>query len=106
MDLWLRYRKQLPLKVHELRYEALVEDKDGEIRTLLDFLELEWAEGLSDHTVHARGRGRIYTPSYHQVIQPVYRDALYRWKRYARHLAPTLSTLRPLAETLGYEIEI
>ncbi len=105
MDLWLRYRKQLPLKVHELRYEALVENKDGEIRALLDFLELEWAEGLSDHTAHARGRGRIYTPSYHQVIQPVYRDALYRWKRYARHLAPTIETLRPLAETLGYEIE-
>jgi tetratricopeptide (TPR) repeat protein len=106
MGSWLRCCRHLPLKVHVLRYENLVEDKAREIHTLLEFLETAWMENLSDHTAHARARGRIYTPSYHQVIQPVYRDALGRWKRYATHLAPIIESLRPLAENFGYELQV
>lgn len=102
MDLWLRYRELFPLRVHELRYEKLVKDKTTELRNLLDFLGLPWSENLTDHTAHARHRGRIYTPSYHQVVQPIYKHAIDRWRRYEHHLGGILPILRPYIETFGY----
>lgn len=104
MDLWLRYRDALPLEVHEVRYEQLVADTRATVRSLLDFLGLEWSEGLADHTAHARQRGRIYTPSYHQVIQPVYGDAVNRWRRYQRHFGAALEILQPYVERFGYTL--
>lgn len=104
MELWLRYRELFPLRVHELRYEKLVADKTGELRNLLDFLGLPWSENLTDHTAHARHRGRIYTPSYHQVVQPIYKHAVDRWRRYEHHLRGVLPILRPYIETFGYSV--
>jgi len=102
MDLWLRYRDTFALDVHELRYESLVADKQRELRLLLEFLGLEWASDLDDHTRQAKKRGRIYTPSYHQVIRPVYGDAVGRWERYRDHFGPALDILRSYIERFGY----
>ncbi|MDE2140635.1 MAG: sulfotransferase, partial [Gammaproteobacteria bacterium] len=104
MDLWLRYRDALPLEVHELRYEQLVADTRSSLQALLEFLGLPWSEELADHTAHAQRRGRIYTPSYHQVIRPVYSDAVNRWQRYQRHFGTALDLVRPYAENFGYSI--
>lgn len=104
MDLWLRYRDALPLEAHELRYEQLVADTRTTLRALLEFLGLPWSEELADHTAHAQRRGRIYTPSYHQVIRPVYSDAVNRWQRYQRHFGAALNVLRPYAEHFGYNM--
>ncbi|HEX2668527.1 MAG TPA: sulfotransferase [Gammaproteobacteria bacterium] len=103
MDLWSRYRELLALPVHELRYEALVADKQKELDALLAFLGLAWEESMEDHTRHAKKRGRIYTPSYHQVIKPVYGDAVERWRRYRPQLEAVLPVLRPYIERFGYE---
>ncbi|MGE5626403.1 MAG: tetratricopeptide repeat-containing sulfotransferase family protein [Bacillota bacterium] len=105
MDLWLRYREALPLSTHELRYEALIERKDQEIRSLLAFLALDWDDAMLDHTVHAKKRGRIYTPSYHQVVQPLYTDAIGRWHDYAEHFGRALEILRPYIEKFGYSVQ-
>ena len=104
MDLWLRYRDALALKVHEWRYEQLVADTRASLQALLEFLGLGWSEELSDHTAHAQRRGRIYTPSYHQVIRPVYGDAVNRWRRYQGHFGAALDLLRPYAQHFGYRI--
>lgn len=104
MDLWFRYRDNLPLQVHEIRYEQLVGDTPATLHSLLDFLGLKWADGLADHTAHARKRGRIYTPSYHQVIQPLYDKAINRWKRYQRHFGAALEILQPYVERFGYTL--
>lgn len=104
MKLWLRYQELFGLHVHTLRYEALVADKQRELKELIEFLGLDWDEQLTDHTPHARRRGRIYTPSYHQVIQPVYRDAVDRWRRYARYFGRAQDILQPFVEKFGYEM--
>jgi tetratricopeptide (TPR) repeat protein len=104
IDLWLRYREHLPIRVHELRYEELVANTQVTLRALLEFLNLPWSDELVDHTAHARKRGRIYTPSYHQVIQPVYGDAVNRWRRYQRYFGAALEMLRPYAELFGYSM--
>ena len=104
MDLWQRYCDALPIAVHELRYEQLVTDTRSSLQALLEFLELPWSDALADHTAHAQRRGRIYTPSYHQVIRPVYSDALNRWRRYQQHFGAALDLLRPYVEHFGYSL--
>jgi tetratricopeptide (TPR) repeat protein len=103
MKLWLQSRAHLPLKVHDLRYEALVADKEAKVRETLGFLGLPWDDRLSDHVSHAHKRGRIYTPSYHQVSQPIYTDAVDRWRNYEKYLAEVSGSLQPLVTGFGYD---
>lgn len=104
MDLWQRYCEIFALKTHELRYENLVANTEHELRVVLDFLDLPWSDGLADHTAHARRRGRIYTPSYHQVIRPLYHESINRWRRYQQYFGPSLEILRPYAQRFGYDL--
>ncbi len=103
MGLWLECARKLPINYHMVRYEDLVSNFEHETRRLLDFLEVGWDDAVLQHTEHARERGKINTPSYHQVTQPIYQHAKYRWKRYARQLEPVMETLQPFIEYFGYE---
>ena len=47
--------------------------------------------------------GPIATPSYAQVVQPIYKRASGRWQRYREQMAPVLPILMPWAEKMGYE---
>jgi len=102
MGLWQDYAHALPLRHHALRYEDMVTDLEKETRALLDFLGVGWNEAVLNHTEHARQRGVINTPSYHQVTQPIYQHAKYRWKRYAREFEPMMSILNPFIVRFGY----
>lgn len=102
MRLWLRIEREIGLTVHRVRYEDLVQDFDAEVGRLLAFLELPWDDRVRDFAAHAAGRGRINTPSYHQVTRPLNRDALYRWRRYERQLAPIVPVLAPYINAYGY----
>jgi hypothetical protein len=102
MDLWEAYREQLPLNVHTVRYEDVVDDFDGQVRALCAFLGVPWEEGVRQFSTHALERGLINTPSYEQVSKPIYREARFRWKRYQEHLAPYLPALQPYVERFGY----
>ncbi len=91
MDHW---RQALDLPLLELRYEALVERPEEQVRRLLDFLELPWDEAcLRFH----ESRRLVRTASYDQVRRPLYRSAVGRWRRYAPYLEPLR---RELAEFL------
>lgn len=101
MSLWQEYIAVLPLRYHRIRYEDLVADQTGETQRLLEFLELEWDSKVLHHDEHARARN-ITTPSYHQVTQPIYQDAKYRWRRYEQYMKPVLPILQPYIEYFGY----
>ena len=102
MDLWEAYREQLPLVVHTVRYEDVVDDFDNSVRMLCGFLDVPWEDSLRQFADKALDRGRINTPSYDQVSQPIYRGARYRWERYREYLAPYLPALQPYIERFGY----
>lgn len=102
MKAWQKYAELLPLDYHRIRYEDLIEDVPGETRGLLDFLGIDWNDAVLDHTEHARQRAAINTPSYHQVVQPVYQNAKYRWKRYEQAFSAVLPALQPFIEYFGY----
>lgn len=97
MSGWLQFRRMLPLAAHELRYEDLIADVPGEAARLLGFLGLPWDDAVLAHTAHARGRA-INTPSYQQVVQPVYQSARGRWQRYAAPMAAALPRLQPFVD--------
>lgn len=102
MKAWLFYAGLLPLNYHQIRYEDLIEDLPVQARGLLDFLGLDWHDAVLKHTEHARQRGAINTPSYHQVVQPIYQRSKYRWKRYEQSMAEVLPTLQPFIKKFGY----
>lgn len=102
MGAWLQYVRLLPLNFHKIRYEDLVADVALESRKLLEFLGLPWDDAVLEHTAHARQRGAINTPSYHQVVQPIYQRSKYRWKRYEQELTDVMPELQPFIEEFGY----
>ncbi len=103
-DAWTRAETLLPLRVHRIRYERMVEDLAGEMRPLLDFLGLDWDEKVLDNQAAAAERGHVRTASYAQVTEPIYRRAAGRWERYRAQLAPVLPILAPWAERMGYDL--
>ena len=102
MELWQTYLKTLPFVYHRVRYEDLVADLEDETRKLLTFLEVDWSDKVLNHTEHARKKGTVNSSSYHQVTQPIYQHAKYRWKRYTDEFAPLLVTLQPFIDYYGY----
>jgi hypothetical protein len=92
----------MPLAVHPVRYEDVVDDPEGQLRPLLTFLGLEWQPEVVDHRSTARARGLISTASYAQVTEGLYRRAAGRWERYRAHLEPVLPVLQRWANRLGY----
>ena len=103
IELWGQLTQLLPLPVHELRYEDLIDDFEPQVRELIEFLELPWNNAVLHFDAHARQRGKINTPSYHQVSQPIYKHAQYRWERYRDQMADVSAKLEPYVRGLGYE---
>ncbi|MEA1073099.1 tetratricopeptide repeat-containing sulfotransferase family protein [Sphingomonas sp. LY160] len=104
MDFWRQCRAVLPLLVHIVRYERLVEDIEAEMRPLASFLNLKWTPRLLDHRRAAKARGFIATPSYAQIQEPINDRAINRWHRYRDQMEPVFPILKPWADAMGYEI--
>jgi tetratricopeptide (TPR) repeat protein len=104
-EAWTRATELLPIDVHRIRYERMVEDLEGEMRPLLDFLDIPWDPKVLDNRGSAAKRDHIRTASYSQVTEPIYRRSAGRWERYRQHMAPVLPILAPWAERMGYPIE-
>jgi tetratricopeptide (TPR) repeat protein len=102
-DAWTRATTLLPIHVHRVRYERLVDDLETEMRTLLGFLGIAWDPQVLDNRASAAKRGHVRTASYSQVAEPIYRRAAGRWQRYRAQMAPVLPILGPWAERMGYE---
>lgn len=102
MGLWLRFERLFPLEYHVVKYEDLVTDVEAVARQTIEFLGVPWDDAVLEHTEHARRRGPINTPSYHQVTEPIYQRAKYRWRRYSTQLAPVMEVLAPFIEHFGY----
>jgi len=101
MDVGIRSLERLDGAAYRLSYETLVDDIEGSARRLCTFLGVEWQDELLRFYDTARKR-RINTPSYHQVVQPVYRSSRERWRHYEQQLQPVLGRLQPYVEYFGY----
>ncbi len=101
MGLWQQYEATLPVSVHPSRYEDLVAEFEPQTRRILDFLEVPWDDAILAYAERAKGR-RIATPSYHQVVQPIYSRSVSRWLNYREPMEQVLPILRPFIDAFGY----
>ena len=101
---WENATALLPIEVHQMVYERLVDDPEPELRRLSHSLGLSWNDEMLDHRKTAGDRGVIPTASYAQVTEPIYRSSVGRWRNYRTHLEPILPVLAPWAEKFGYEL--
>ncbi|MEW9622822.1 tetratricopeptide repeat-containing sulfotransferase family protein [Rhodanobacter geophilus] len=89
--LMAHWRRVLPDRILELRYEALVENQEAETRRLLAHCGLGW----HDACLHfERNAAPVATASSLQVRQPLFRSSVGRWHRYERELEPLRTLLR------------
>ena len=103
-SLWFGYVEQLAPDFHAIRYEDVVADLEKEAKAAIAFLGLPWEEGVLEYRKQAKAKTRISTPSYSQVVQPIYKDAAGRWKRYETFLKPYLGRLQPFCDAFGYSL--
>jgi tetratricopeptide (TPR) repeat protein len=101
MELWLHYREVLTVPYREYRYEDLVEDFDGVVRQVLEFLGVGWHDDVARYRDKSLGRA-IGTPSYRNVTDALYSRSVGRWRAYRRQLSPVLDPLKPFAASFGY----
>ena len=94
-------REKFPLRVHVIKYEDVLADFEGSIRSAMGFLGLDWDDSLRSYADTARRR-TINTPSASQVVRPLYRVAHGKWRRYRRFLEPHLAALAPWVDEFGY----
>lgn len=102
---WEQCRDVLPLDVHMIRYEAMVENVEASARPLFEFLGLPWEEKVLDTQKTAIDRGYIRTPSYAQVTEKIYSSASGRWHRYREYMNEVLPILEPWVTRYGYSLD-
>ena len=91
------------LNVHRIRYENSVLDLEGVARGAIDFLGLAWQDELLDCQKTAKAWGRIHTPSYAQVVQPLYKSASDRWRACEHHLMQESIRVSNWITAYGYD---
>jgi tetratricopeptide (TPR) repeat protein len=85
----------LPGKVHRVIYERLVENPDGEIKRLLDFVGLEPDERCVRFYENERA---VQTWSAEQVRMPLFKGGSEHWRKYETWLAALKKGLGPVLE--------
>jgi hypothetical protein len=84
----------LPDWIYRIRHERLVSDPEGEVRRLLDYLDLPFEAACLRFHENPRA---VYTPSAQQVRRPINHEGLDRWRNYEPWLAPLKDVLGPRA---------
>ncbi|NWG91046.1 MAG: sulfotransferase [Parvularculaceae bacterium] len=89
------------LNIHDVRYENIVADFDGEIGRILDFLGVGWDDAVRNYRETALARA-VRTPSAKQVIEKPYDTSIGKWRHYRDGMAPALAILAPWVKRFGY----
>ncbi|WP_336807424.1 tetratricopeptide repeat-containing sulfotransferase family protein [Fulvimonas yonginensis] len=89
--LMAHWRRVLPDRILEVRYESLVDDQEAGTRALLQHCGLPWDEACLRFE---HNPAPVATASAVQVRSPIYRTAIRRWERYRAQLAPVRELLR------------
>ncbi|MEZ5917610.1 MAG: sulfotransferase [Parvularculaceae bacterium] len=87
---------------HDVRYEDVVADLEGEARRLTAFLGVPWNEAMLAYDETAKRRA-VRTASATQVIQRPYSTSIGKWKNYRDEMAPVMPVLAPWVQRFGYD---
>ncbi len=96
-----QYTDKLPLSIHYVRYENLVDDLRREAEAVCSFIGVPWDDAMLAFAETARSR-EIRTPSARQVRRGLYSEGVGQWRAYAARLDAVLPILRPWIEKFEY----
>ena len=78
-DLMLFWDNKFKGQIYQLSYENLINNKEQEVKKLLEFCELNWDENcLSPH----QNKKAVATASLAQVRSPIYKSSVEKWKNF------------------------
>ena len=104
MELLEHSRETFNLDLLEVRYEDIVTSFDAQVSRILQFLGLPWEEKIKNYYETAKSK-TISTPSYSQVVKPLYTSSCYHWKNYEHKLAEYIPTVQKWIDRYGYQID-
>ena len=80
----------LPGKILRVNNEDVIDDLEGQVTRMLDFLGLPFEEECISFYETDRS---VRTASSEQVRRPVNKDGMARWRPYAQYLKPLINVL-------------
>ena len=93
--LMAHWKENLPLHIHDVKYEDLISDHQREAEKLIAACGLPWNDACLEFY---KGNRMVQTLSRVQVRQPIYRSSMDRWRNYENFLRPLHEMLQ---EKLG-----
>ncbi|HEX3666552.1 MAG TPA: sulfotransferase [Rhizomicrobium sp.] len=90
VELMAHFDELLPGKVHRVVYENLVGNFEGEVRRLLEHLDLPFEQSCLRFHENSRV---VETLSFEQVFMPLYHHGVEQWHEYERWLGPLKDAL-------------
>ena len=88
--------RQQPATVHRVVNERLIDDPEGEVRRMLQFIGVPFDSACLNF--HGNRRA-VQTPSAEQVRRPINREGVDHWRHYEPWLGPLRDALGPALET-------
>jgi tetratricopeptide (TPR) repeat protein len=95
VDLMEHWDAVLPGRILRVQHEDVVDNLEGSVRRMLDFLQLPFEAACLEFYKTPR---RVRTISSEQVRRPINRDGLESWRRFEPWLGPLKSALAPLEQ--------
>jgi hypothetical protein len=96
------WHRVLPGKVLDVHYEETVSDLEGQVRRILEHCRLPFEEACVRY--HETSRA-VKTASSEQVRQPIYKEALGKWRRYEKHLDLWKDELAEIIDSLPPKVK-
>jgi len=102
MGFWLEMLPRMGDQWRYVRYEELIEDLPATAQSVLGFLGVGFEQNVLKFYEHARTK-RVLSPSHADVLKPLYRTAVGRWRHYQKHLDPYMSGLERFIKAFDYD---
>ena len=90
VELMHHWDEVLPNRILRVNNEDIIDDLEGQVTRMLEFLELPFEDSCI--TFYETDRS-VRTASSEQVRKPINKSGMGRWKPYAKHLEPLLDGL-------------
>jgi tetratricopeptide (TPR) repeat protein len=94
-DLMEFWRSQFPGRLFEVYYEQNVADVEGQARSLIEHIGLDWDDGCLDF--HKTDRV-VKTASASQVRKPIYTSSTNRWRKYENQIGQLMEELSDIVK--------
>jgi tetratricopeptide (TPR) repeat protein len=86
---------------HTVRYENMVQGLEREVRSVCEFIGIDWVAEMGDFAARVQARAHA-TPSTAQLSRGLVTSGLEHWRHYETRLQPLLPILEPWLQRLGY----